>query len=205
MSTLQIAARDKEIERKSVHVNRMTLYHGSTAKGVTEFKAAGSSTLGIGVYLTPNAKQAEGYARHRQGLGEEGPDKVVYKCEITDLVLLDIRDGIPKSLSEPLREYVWGKIDSAGWGSLSPEMQHALLGILDDINGGRDLRLAIRYYHRGEVFTAFLKGIGYDGLIGKEGGEGQYSPSNPSEGIGTHETYLIFDPKNVKILEEHDL
>ena len=42
-------------------------------------------------------------------------------------------------------------------------------------------------------FTDYLMGLGYDGFKTGEGGEGD---------IGSHDTYLIFGPSNVKVMSE---
>jgi len=38
-------------------------------------------------------------------------------------------------------------------------------------------------------FTKYVQSLGYDGVLAIEGGEGE---------IGEHDTYLIFDPENIK-------
>lgn len=63
-----------------------------------------------------------------------------------------------------------------------------------DLADGSTLGRAVQ--NVGGEFSLYLSGLGYDGLITHEGGEGD---------IGNHESWVVFDPQKVDIVSEQSL
>ncbi len=179
----------------NVLIDKKTLYHGSSISGIQEFNASEEETIGSGIYLTSEAKDAIGYARRRSRSRKGSP--IIYETSIEDMKLLDLRKsenvreilaGFKKILLEELNrhELFW---------YYKENLERAITAISSE---------KIGCYNLGEVtqklcsiFTKYITSLGYDGLITFEGGEG--------EDIDDHDSYVIFDVKKVKINRQHKI
>ena len=74
----------------------------------------------------------------------------------------------------------------------------AIENSIDIINGGKVGSGNIKEVAQsnGQIFSDYIKSLGYEGLITFEGGE---------SGNGNHDTYLIFDSEKVEINQEHNI
>lgn len=173
---------------QGVLIKNKTLFHGSCVSGIESFNPADESTIGEGVYLTSKHNDAHGYAVRRSRHKESEP--IVYSVDIENLKFFDARnsDNVMSMLNGFLsilqQERQRRDLDWVEEGTLDEAIQKIKDG---KINAG-NLR-EVTFSH-GKLFTDYIRSLGYDGLIATEGGEG--------DDIGIHDTYLIFDPKNIK-------
>ena len=181
------------VEPPELFIKTLTLYHGSGAPGVESFNVAVEDTVGKGVYLVDNREDAAGYAR-RRARGKEDTQPVVYEAKLENLKLVNLDnqsklDEIMRGFAIELRHI---KVSSpeAPW-YVPATIDRRLEEIQNGIRAGQ-VKKAV-FSHTG-LFTDYLQGLGYDGLKAFEGGEG--------EDVGEHETYLIFNPRKVKITAE---
>ena len=212
-------ARNKKIEGEQneeeinngegVFVKKKTLYHGTSAKGIEKFEKAEEITVGEGVYLTSQVKDAINYARVRaenaRGSKKNQADgnPIIYETCIENLKLLDLRDNrnfknIMKGFFYALRErenssefagpeYSWYRNELAD--------KREIIGS-GKMRGIDDIQMVTRA--DSNIFSDYVRSLGYDGLITTEGGEGEYAHQN-------HDSYVIFDPEKVKILKEQKI
>jgi hypothetical protein len=206
-----ISFRDKEVLLKngekivlpSIHYSQLKLFHGSPVAGITEFIDAEETTVGNGVYLTSQFDAARGYAQVRTSDGRRG-NGYVYQSEIRDMDILNLTtlesmDQFAQLFRQELvtwRDEVLPKMDFAGHNEkmmrlVLEEKAQQIVTIIDQkkyrAGGLRDITFSF-----GDMTRRMLRDIGYDGLMTLEGGEGQ---------IGNHDSYVIFDPERVTILD----
>ncbi|OGZ66412.1 MAG: hypothetical protein A3C50_02590 [Candidatus Staskawiczbacteria bacterium RIFCSPHIGHO2_02_FULL_43_16] len=185
-----------------VLVKKKTIYHGSGISGIEKFDKAEEDTVGSGIYFTSEAKDAIGYARlrakrERGRMDEQKNEKaepIIYESSVENMKLCDLRkgenlkkilDGYKKILREELKR------TDVPWFYKS-----ALQTSIDTIDSGKIRGLKDVTQSNGELFSDYIKSLGYEGLITFEGGEGDN---------GRHDTYLIFDPEKAKINQEHKI
>lgn len=177
-------------------VKKKTLYHGSGISGVESFNKAEEDTVGSGIYFTSEPKDAIGYAR-RRARREKDASPVIYESSVENMKLLDLRkdenvkkilDGFKQILIEKLKE------PDLKW-NVQGVFQRALEAINSGKVGSGNLREVT--FSTGQMFSDYCKSLGYEGLITFEGGEG--------DDVGSHDTYLIFDPEKAKINQEHKI
>jgi hypothetical protein len=177
-------------------VKNKTLYHGSGISGIKSFNKAEEHTVGSGVYLTSEAKDAIGYA-YRRSRREKEASPVIYECSVRNVKLLDLRkDENVKKILDGFKQIL---IDELKKPDLKWYVRESFQRALDAINSGKvgsgNLREVT--FSMGQMFSDYCQSLGYDGLIIFEGGE--------RNDIGIHDTYLIFDPEKVKIIQEHKI
>ena len=188
---------EKEIdEGLGILVKKKTLYHGSGTSGIEAFNKAEEDTVGSGIYFTSEAKDAIGYARRRSH-GREGALPVIYESSVENMKLLNLRKTKNvKKILDGFKEVVKQKLNEQ---DLTWSYEAALQGVMEAINSGKvgsgNLREVT--FSTGEMFSNYVKSIGYEGLITFEGGEG--------DSVGDHDTFLVFDPERTKINQEHQI
>jgi len=188
-------------------MKKKTLYHGSGISGIETFNKAEEDTVGSGIYFTSEAKDAIGYARLRSER-ERSPHKAdgspviedsvptIYESSVENMKLCDLRKD------ENVKEVLGGFIDVLKTELKKPDLKWFIQGSLErtieTINSGKvgagNLKEIAQ--SNGQLFSDYIKSLGYEGLITFEGGEG---------GNGNHDTYLIFDPDKVKINKENKI
>jgi len=188
-------------------IKKKTLYHGSGISGIESFNKAEEDTVGSGIYFTSEAKDAIGYARLRSEREKntqradgapviENSVPTIYESSIEDIKLCDLRkdENVKKVLGgfrEVLNEEL--KKPDLKWfihGSLERTIETLDSGKI----GAGNLKEITQ--SNGQLFSDYIKSLGYEGLITFEGGEG---------GNGNHHTYLIFDPEKAKINRENKI
>ncbi len=179
-----------------VLVKRKTLYHGSGTSGIKEFNAAENDTVGSGIYFTSEAKDAIGYARRRARSAKDG-SPVIYESAVENMKILDLRklENVRKVM-EGFKQVLFEKLKEP---DLKWNYEEVLKRAVKSINEGKINSGNLREvtFSTGDLFTDYVKSLGYDGLATMEGGEGN--------DIGDHDTYLLFDPNKVKINKEHGI
>ncbi|HEY4474184.1 MAG TPA: hypothetical protein VI957_03430 [Candidatus Paceibacterota bacterium] len=201
----QLPAEEEIDNGLALFVRKKTLYHGSGISGIKVFNAAEEDTVGSGVYLTSEAKDATGYARIRSKRERfthkadgspviKDSEPYLYETSIENLKLCDLRKNenvkiVLEGFKEVLKEE--RKKPDIPWS-----WQGALDEIIETISngkvGGGNLKEVGR--RTGKMFSDYVESLGYAGLITLEGGEESV--------VGNHDTYLIFDPKKVRIEKE---
>ncbi|HEX8226979.1 MAG TPA: hypothetical protein VF572_03865 [Candidatus Saccharimonadales bacterium] len=170
------------------------LYHGSAFSSIKEFRSAGETTVGDGLYTLNNSDQAEAYAHKRAR--EYGGSPVLYALGVEQATLVDLDD-------QQTLDVVMGGFRHAVLDAMLEEendwiAQGALVHTLERIGAGVKVGNVKRVTQvSGNRFSGYLASQGFDGLKTWEGGEG------PT--IGNHEAHLIFDPGSVEILHEQHL
>lgn len=182
----------ESIRFPTVEVEKKHLFIGKSELGLVEVPEAYETTVGDGVYLTSQQEAAEGYALRRS---KGGGVPTIYKAEIQNLSLLDLtsQEAQEKFTSYwkeqllKLREELVHK----EWSAKEAAVDQALLNInTNSIRGLRDITFSF-----GDLVRETLKREGFDGLIIEEGGEGRGE-------IGNHDSYVIFNPQDVRIIKE---
>jgi hypothetical protein len=182
-------------EGLGVFVRNKTLYHGSATPEISVLRSAEETTLGNGVYLLPLESEAAGYARRRARGRNTKP--VIYGAAIENLKLLDLRkDENVNKIMPGFAELLSERLMRPGLPWNDEEVLNQSIDLIRrGLIGSGNIRKVV--FANGELFKKYIQGLGYDGLIGLEGGEG--------DDIGNHETYLIFDPSKAKIIEERQI
>lgn len=179
-----------------VLVHKKILYHGSGTSGIKEFNKAEEDTVGSGLYFTSKPEDASGYAK-RRARNKEGSMPVLYESEITETKLLDLRK---KEIAiKTLTDFKHILAEKLKQQNITWVLESTLLNAIDNINSGKINAGNIREatFGTGKLFSEYISSLGYDGLIALEGGEG--------EDIGEHDTYLIFEPKKARLLQETNI
>jgi hypothetical protein len=190
---------------QSMRISSMRLYHGSAVSGIKEFKAAEETTVGEGVYLTSHERWGVGYAFARIANREGKP--TVYEAEIQNMNLLNL--STKESLTEFMKFY--RRVLFKEIKSLPPDApwywRDVLVQKVDEIDKaleeGRSLYPKQMLQQTGHVATRELAKLGYDGIFTIEGGETGVNPfTKEPYDMGNHDSFVIFDPKKVKITRE---
>jgi len=179
-----------------VFVKKKTLYHGSATEGVKEFDAAEEDTVGSGIYFTSEPGDAIGYARRRSRSRDGKP--IIYEASVENMKLLDLRnDENVRKILPGFADVLTGKLKDPAYQAWNA--QEIIANALEAIGSGKIGASNLREiaFSFGKDFSAYVRSLGYEGLIAVEGGEG--------DDIGNHDSYLIFDPKKAKIDQEHDI
>lgn len=187
-----------------VLVKKKTLYHGSGISGIKTFNKAEEDTVGSGIYFTSEAKDAIGYAKLRSER-ERSPNKAdrspviensvptIYESSVENMKLCDLRED--ENVKRVLNEFKEISKEELKKPDLKWFVQGSLERTIETINAGKvgagNLKEIAQ--SNGQLFSDYIKSLGYEGLITLEGGEG---------GNGNHDTYLIFDPEKAKINQE---
>lgn len=181
---------------RAVLIREKTLYHGTgEPETIEQLHPAEETTIGEGVYFTSKKEDAAGYAKRR--VHNRGGEASVYEGTIENLKLLDLRndDTVQEIITQflPILEQKHNK-EGLTW-----TQEEILSNAISKIKGGqiRSDNLRDLTFSTGKWFTEYLKNLGYDGLIGVEGGEGNE--------VGAHDSYLIFDPEKVQSLSKTSL
>lgn len=186
---------EKEIDNGlGILVKKKTLYHGSGTNGIKTFNKAEEETVGSGIYFTSEAKNAIGYAR-RRSRRREHTLPVIYESSVENMKLLDLRkDENVKKVLEGYKKILQDKLKKPDlkW-YYEASLQKRIEAIGTGKVGAGNLRDVA--FADGQIFSDYVRSLGYEGLVTFEGGEG--------EDMGNHDTYLIFDPEKIKINQEH--
>ncbi len=208
--TSKIKERQKEEEIDGglgVLVKNKTIYHGSGISEIKKFDPAEDTTVGSGVYFTSEAKDAIGYAKirakgernERRADGKQvikNAQPIIYEASIKNMKLCDLRKNENvKKISIGYRKILLEKVLDPNTGRHERNAANWVIEKIDEgiIRAGVVKEMA---QTNGELFSNYIKSLGYEGLIALEGGE---------DGNGNHDTYLIFDPDKIKIIEEHKI
>jgi len=154
---------------------------------------AKEDTVGAGVYLA-DAPTARAYALHRSGAAGT---PVVYGVDIqrARLVNLTDHDTVTKVMTgfrEVLMRELLQAIDAdAPWYRVNGLSQ--LIEYLDNGRGSQVGTIKYVTERSGTLFTRYLQGQGFDGVVAVEGGGGR---------IPTHYSYVVFDPATVRIISQ---
>jgi hypothetical protein len=197
-------------EGLGLHYPKVSLYHGGGTTGITEFMAAKDDTVGHGLYATSMPDQAFGYAvvraDSRKKVGDtifvSGSSPVVYEVEVTEVDFLDLRKA--KNIGRVMEDYAdyldkWLEAqrqqEDLSW------LKRSYLGIVTEkIKTIRQSENHIPpslkeiLQQTGSIFTEFVTGRGYDGVVALEGGEGGYT--------GNHDSWVIMEPSRAKVTNE---
>ncbi|MDO8592515.1 MAG: hypothetical protein Q7R92_01915 [bacterium] len=193
-----------------IFLKKKTLFHGSARTGIDEFIPAEETTVGTGIYFTSEAKDAIGYARTR-AQGEKDASPVIYEASVEDMKMLDLRktenakkimDGFKVVLKKWVEKLFPEKFPNQMQYEVARDSAMSAIRTIED--GGYDagnLRNVIKNPQGGidfsDTFSRYVQSLGYDGLMTFEGGEGSL--------VTEHDTYLVFDPKKVKINKSHKI
>jgi hypothetical protein len=193
----RIEARQNEEEIDDglgVFLKNKTLYRGSGDPGGKRdgLKIAedNRSTVGEGMYFTSQAKDATSYAYERSTNSDKIP--VVYECLVENIKLLDLRkdENVKKILPE-FSKILRKLLSDPKWALFTADLWSAIDNIEEGKVGSGNLQQGVHVDDA--LFTEYVKNLGYDGLVTLEGGEWI---------VKEHDTYLIFDPKKVKVVKE---
>ena len=185
-------------EPSELLIGHMTLYHGSADRGVAEFvPGTDRVSVGTGVYLVDNSAQAIGYANRRAN-NQPGGIATLYEVDIHDLKLVNLSnqeklDTVMHGFASLLHKKLTHVPTDAPWYRAS-FIDTALSKIHQGVKVGK---VADVTRTCAPMFSAYLQGLGYDGLKTTEGGEG--------DDVGRHETYLIFDPSDITVVKEQSI
>lgn len=176
---------------KTININSKEFYYGCNISDLKVLRIAEEDTVASGVYLTSDKKVAVGYAKRRARY--RGGIPTIYTVIVSKTKFVDLTDKntLQKIMNEFLEILKKQKSIAKQWFQ-SETVQNSI----DEINRGNyhpgNIR-EITYSHT-KLFTRYLISLNIDGLVCLEGGEG--------EDIGNHDSWVVFDPKKVKISKE---
>lgn len=182
---------------KSENVGAMRLFHGSPIPGITEFRDAEETTIGNGFYATSSREAAASYSVVRSNTPE---NRFLYEVEISDLNIVDLSshndlDNFAKLLREKLA-LLQGTL-KANNEAIKWYAEEQLRQTIEMIDQKKYKYLKEICQPYGDLTRKTLIDLGYDGLVAFEGGE-----AGNGANIGRHDSYVIFDPKKVKVITE---
>jgi hypothetical protein len=196
----KIYIEDVDQREHELLIRRKRLYHGSPHPDInTPFRIAEDTTVGEGLYCTSSIDTAWGYATHRFDARNTSEAPRVYEFEIQNKRFIDLRRQseinriLPKYrkvLIDTLQEEIKKTDNYFRIPSITRLLENMLIkkitpGTLRDIAKTEP-----------QLFTSFLQGEGYEGLVCFEGGEGD---------IGFHDTWLLFDPTSANVTQEFSM
>jgi hypothetical protein len=208
-----------------IFLKNKNLYHGSPVAGIKNFatEMGEFETIGTGIYMTSDAKDAIGYA-HRRSAGAETN---LYETSVQNLKLFDLRkDPNIRTVMLGFADSLWDTFNDYKSFLQSPEATHPekarekeraerFMHIYLHVfagnkrtgkeplnweskeymeNPGKMLDTLYEYQYFSSYFGKYVQSLGYDGIIAYEGGEGSH--------VGNHDTYLVFNPDKISILKE---
>lgn len=193
------------IQLPGMHVQKMTLYHGSPVAGITSLAEAEETTVGNGAYLTSQKEAAIGYAKIRSTRQNNTP--IVYEAIISDINIanLSTADGI-SGFSQLLKGGLitklekWRKAASETGDLPSWTVVELASRNIDKIDKNTYDSLKDLTFSFGHLTRELLTKEGFGGLMTYEGGENSRNIS-----IGTHDSFVIFNPKRAQIVKEEFL
>jgi hypothetical protein len=185
-----------------LEVERLTLYHGTGKSGIQEFIDSEAATVGSGVYMTSSYDSASRYGLLRTV--DERNRHSVYETEIQNMNILDLTNAeswIPlgKLMAPELEKKLQRTDFPPDWKQYHKDsyLRKAKLALEriknDQVRGPKDI-----LFGSAETARRKFSELGFDGIKAIEGGEGW----RDDLGVGNHDTYVIFDPKKVKIIRE---
>lgn len=193
----------EKVEIPIIRIDRMRLYHGSPASGITALKEAGEETIGRGVYFTTDRKAARGYAvvRSNDARGQ------VYEVEVSNLDLADLRtragqEAFARLFKQSLLDWKEDHLPNLKKSSdiltrsIGKQREEAIKELIEKIDDNSFKRLRDLTYAWGDLVSTTLSGLGYSGLISIEGEPPQ---------IDFHDSVVIFNPQDVKIIDQNSL
>lgn len=189
------------IKLPTIHVNKMSLYHGSPIAGITAFEEADQQTIGRGIYFTPARETAHGYARERNKVGTS---PTVYQAEASDLDIADLRtrqaqEQFAKLFKQSLLNWEQNVLPNLQGlpeeviRMVKEERKKAIADLIQKIDSNSFLHLRDLAFGWGDLVSKTLADVGYKGLMSVEG--------EPPK-IDFHDSIVIFDPRDVKIVNQ---
>ena len=181
---------------QSIKIREMVLYHGATMSGIKELKEAEDTTMGDGLYLTSSKKAATGYSFVRALKDEK---HILYETMIENMDILNL--STPGSVREFMKFYVevlsdeLKTMDSSRW-AVRENYSRTRDKVYKALQEGRILNPKEMLQYTGATARNRLMKLGYDGIFAIEGGGGD---------VGDHDSFVIFDPKRVKVVEEREV
>lgn len=172
------------------------LFHGSSTSGIVDFRTATDSTVGAGLYLTPQAFAARAYGKSRASVPEFGKEPTVYAFKIENAKILDLRNNdniqsILRGFKDRLKDPEFLQIQNRNHYQRIAKDIEQLSDNLSTIKNG-NLKMAIGNNLQ-KLFSKYCASLGYDGLRTLEGGE---------NGSGNHYSYVFFAPDRIKPISE---
>jgi len=170
-------------------VHQKTLFH-ATASSINRDL---SPKFVSGIYLSSQEEIAARYAAAKFSKNQEA-NSIILKTKIQNVRLLDLRTkentriilaGFKASLREKFEN---SKLSWAAETALQTTLQSL---DLSKIKSGHLKEFLVGL---GKDLAEYCESLGYDGLVTLEGGEGS--------ALSRHDTYLIFNPKEVRVIEE---
>ncbi len=178
---------------RDVVIKNKILYHGSATPGIKTFNLAEEDTIGSGIYFTSEEQNAGGYAKRRSRGNKDGVP-VIYKVEIDEAKLANLEDNHHVNyFMNGFKEVLRDKLSDT---NLPWFTKHTIEDSISKIESGEITSGNIRdaTFSHTKSFSEYLISLGYNGLIAREGGEG--------DDVGPHDSYVIFDPDKVSIVQE---
>ena len=140
-----------------------------------------------GVYLTSNKNIALGYAKHRS---RSDGVPTVYTVSVSKIKFLDLTDN--NTLQEIMDEFLEILKKQIGGKWFVEEVRQKAIDIIKNkeynIWNIRNIT-----FSQIDLFTSYILSLGVGGVICLEGGEGD---------INNHDSWIVFDPKNITIIKE---
>src|SRR3989338_2101283 len=179
---------EKEKEDWDVFIEEATLYHGSATSGIKEFKVADDDTIGEGVYLTSRPRDAIGYASVRDIDLRPGQAPILYEVELKNLRFVNLaEDQFVDEIMQGFFQFLQKR-----WVAMPDDPWYIKAAASDSMNLIAKKKFTkagmIKFITQplGQEFSEYLRSLGYDGLIGLEGGEAGI--------VGDHDSYAVFNP-----------
>jgi hypothetical protein len=202
---------NKEIQLKSgekvtlptLHVDRMSLFHGSPVADIAAFDVEHSDqmTIGRGVYFTPNREPAIGYAKWRSN---EASNPTLYEVEIKDAEIADLRtreaqEQFAKLHRQALLDWEQNVLPNMKGPSeelikiIKAQRKDMVTDIVKKIDENSWVQLRDLTFPWADLVSTTLSAQGYQGLISIEG--------EPPK-VDYHDSVVVFNPKDAPIVHQ---
>lgn len=201
-------------EGRGLHFGEISLYHGGPVRDIQQFEMAEDYTIGKGFYATSTPDQAFGYALVRARPRQTSGDNVVatekptvYEATAADISFIDLRqqENVQPILTE-FADYLEKWVEAQK--TLATMDVYVRDGYMQTVREKIDLmrrgevdgqalssgNLKEVLHQTGSQFKEFVVGLGYDGIIAFEGGEGGQTSA--------HDSWVIMNPDKVEVTKE---
>lgn len=189
------------IKLPTLHVYKMSLYHGSHMGGIKVFEEGDQQTIGRGIYFTLTKESAKGYARKRSN---SAATPTVYEVEVTNADIVDLRtrdaqEQFAKLYRQVLLDWEQNVLPNLKGSSedvikiIKEQRKESIAELVKKIDSNSWIKLRDLTFSWADLVSTTLASEGYKGLISIEG--------EPPK-IDFHDSVVIFNPQDIKIINQ---
>lgn len=193
----------EKVALPTLHVESMSLFHGSPIADIASFDVEQSDqmTIGRGIYFTPNREPAISYAKWRSNQ-ESTP--TLYESQIKDADIADLRtreaqEEFAKLHRQALLEWEQNVLPNLKGPSediteiVKEQRKEMVADTVKKIDENTWVQLRDLTFNWADLVSTTLEGQGYKALVSVEG--------EPPK-VDFHDSVVVFNPQDVPIVHQ---